>query len=49
VIDCSLERMQETVSDAEIASAAEEVKRTGTTPAALIEAATEAGAECAGD
>jgi hypothetical protein len=48
VIDCALERMQETVSDAEIESAAEEIKRTGTTPATLIDAATEAGAQCAG-
>jgi hypothetical protein len=48
VIDCALERMHETVSDAEIESAAEEIKRTGTTPATLIDAATEAGAQCTG-
>jgi hypothetical protein len=49
VIDCALERMRETVSDAEIASAADEIKQTGTTPATLIDAASEAGAQCAGD
>jgi hypothetical protein len=48
VIDCALERLRETVSDAEIASAAQEIKQTGTTPAALIDAATAAGADCAG-
>jgi hypothetical protein len=49
VIDCALERMRETVSDADIESAAEEIRQTGTTPATLIDAATEAGAECAGN
>ncbi len=48
VIDCSVERLNETVSDAEIEAAADEIKQTGAPPAALIDAATEAGAQCAG-
>jgi hypothetical protein len=49
VIDCSLGRLDETVSDAEIEDAADEIKETGAPPAALIDAATEAGARCAGE
>jgi hypothetical protein len=49
VIDCSVARLDETVSDAEIEAAADEIKQTGAPPAALIDAATEAGGLCAGE
>jgi hypothetical protein len=48
VIDCALDRMSETVTDAQIQEAAQEIKQTGAPPSALITAATDAGAECAG-
>jgi hypothetical protein len=47
VIDCALERMSQTVTDAQIQEAAEEVKQTGAPPTTLITAAANAGAECA--
>jgi hypothetical protein len=49
VIDCALERMSQTVTDAQIQEAAEEIKQTGAPPTTLITAATNAGAECAGN
>jgi hypothetical protein len=48
VIDCALERMSETVTDAQIQEAAQEIKQTGAPPTTLITAATDAGAQCAG-
>jgi hypothetical protein len=48
VIDCALDRMSETVTDAQIQQAAQEIKQTGAPPSTLITAATDAGAECAG-
>jgi hypothetical protein len=49
VIDCALQRLHETVSDTQIESAADEIQQSGVPPAALIDAATEAGAQCAGE
>ena len=44
-----LERMSQTVTDAQIQEAAEEIKQTGAPPTTLITAATNAGADCAGN
>jgi hypothetical protein len=49
VIECALQRLSETISDAEIKAATTEIKRTGSPPATLIDAATEAGQQCAGN
>jgi hypothetical protein len=48
VIDCALQRLSETISDAEIKEAAAAIKRTGSPTAPVIDAATEAGRQCSG-
>jgi hypothetical protein len=48
VVDCALQRLSETISDADIEDAAAAIKRTGSPTAAVIDAATQAGQECSG-
>jgi hypothetical protein len=47
IIDCALGRLQETISDEEIRAAAVSIKKTGSPTPAVIDAATDAGQECA--
>jgi Flp pilus assembly protein TadD len=48
IIDCALGRLQETISDQEIKAAAVSIKKTGSPTPEVIDAATEAGQQCAG-
>jgi Flp pilus assembly protein TadD len=48
IIDCALGRLQETTSDEEIKAAAVSIKKTGSPTPEVIDAATEAGQQCAG-
>jgi Flp pilus assembly protein TadD len=48
IIDCALGRLQETISDQEITAAAVSIKKTGSPTPEVIDAATEAGQQCAG-
>jgi Flp pilus assembly protein TadD len=46
IVDCALQRLQETISDEEIEAAATAIKKTGSPTPAVIDAATQAGQQC---
>jgi hypothetical protein len=48
IIDCALQRLQETISDEDIEAAATAIKKTGSPTPAVIDAATQAGQQCSG-
>jgi hypothetical protein len=48
IIDCALQRLEETISDEDIEAAATAIKKTGSPTPAVIDAATQAGQQCSG-